>query len=291
MLARVGVVVHPSRAVERPLQALRDWVAQHSIELVQVRAGFRQPPVANPGAAGDCDLIVSIGGDGTMLAALRAAAVVGRPVLGIACGSLGVLTAIPAGTVVDALDRFQDGDWTGHRLPALDVARVQGDGLFALNDLAIVRAGQGQIGITVMVDGALFVEFVGDGCIVSTPSGSSAYGLAAGGPLLSADADAFVVTPLTAHGGSCPPLVVGSSAEVLLIAATRYGGARLEIDGQLTEMEIEPLTITYRAAAATIVGFSGQVPLLTRLRQRRVIIDSPRILAEMARGQELDDSE
>jgi NAD+ kinase len=290
MVARVGVVIHPSRAVERPLQALRDWAAQRSIELVQVPAGFRQPMVADPGDAGDCDLIVSIGGDGTMLAALRAAAVAGRPVLGIACGSLGVLTAIPAGTIADALDRFQAGDWVGHRLPALDIARARGERLFALNDLAIVRTGQGQIGVRVMVDGALFVDFVGDGCIVSTPSGSSAYGLAAGGPLLTADTDAFVVTPLTAHGGSCPPLVVASSAEVRLMVGTRYGGGRLEVDGQLAEMEIEPLTITYRAAAATVIGFGDQEPLLTRLRRRQVIIDSPRILAEMARREQPDDS-
>jgi NAD+ kinase len=289
-MAQFGVVVHPSRAVERPLQALRAWTDQHSIELIQVDAGFRQPTVAGPGEARDCDLIVSIGGDGTMLAALRAAAMAGRPVLGVACGSLGVLTAIPAGTIADALDRFQAGDWTGHRLPALDIAREQGEDLFALNDLAIVRAGQGQIWITVLVDGALFVEFVGDGCIVSTPLGSSAYGLAAGGPLLAADADAFVVTPLTAHGGSCPPLVVGSSTEVRLIAATRYGGARLEVDGQVAETQIEPLTITSRAAAATMVGVDDQEPLLTRLRERRVIIDSPRILAEMGRADEPGES-
>ena len=285
-MARFGVVVHPSRAVERPLQALREWTAQRSIELIQVAAGFRQPTVADPGEARDCDLIVSIGGDGTMLAALRAAAMAGRPVLGVACGSLGVLTAIPAGTIADALDRFQAGEWTRHPLPALDIAREQGEDLFALNDLAIVRAGQGQIWITVLVDGALFVEFVGDGCIVSTPLGSSAYGLAAGGPLLAAEADAFAVTPLTAHGGSCPPLVVASSTEVRLIAVTRHGGARLEVDGQVTDTKIVRLTITTRPAAATMVGVSDQEPLLTRLRERRVIIDSPRILAEMARTED-----
>jgi NAD+ kinase len=212
-------------------------------------------------------------------------------VLGIACGSLGVLTAIPAGAIGDALDRVLAGDWDAHRLPALDISRESATPLFALNDLAVVRAGQGQIGITALVDETLFVEFVGDGCIVSTPAGSSAYGLAAGGPLLAPEADGFVVTPLTAHGGSCPPLVVGPSMEVQVIATTRYGGARLEIDGQLADTRIEPMTITFRAAAATVIRFSDQAPLLTRLRERRVIIDSPRILAEMARGQPPGDPE
>jgi NAD+ kinase len=278
------VVIHPSRAVERPLEVLREWAAAHSARLVQIQVAFRQPLVAEPGEAGECELIVSIGGDGTMLAALRVAASAGRPVLGIACGSLGVLTSTPASQLARGLERFQADDWVPRRLPALDVAREEGEDLFALNDLAIVRAGQGQIAITVRVDGALYVEFVGDGCIVSTPVGSSAYGLGAGGPLLSADADAFVVTPLTAHGGSCPPIVVGSTAEVQLLPETRYGGARLELDGQLADARITPLTISLRAGAATMVGFADQKPLLTRLRERRVIIDSPRILAEMSRG-------
>lgn len=282
-MARVGVVVHPTRPLEGPLNALREWAARHAIELVQVATAFRQPTVADPGAAGDCELIVSIGGDGTMLAALRTAAPAGRPVLGIACGSLGVLTAIPAREIAVALDHFQAGEWIAHRVPALDIARDDGEHLFALNDLAIVRAGQGQIGITVMVDGALFLEFVGDGCIVSTPLGSSAYALAAGGPLLTAETDGFLVTPLTPHGGFCPALVVASSEEVRVISAARYGGARLEVDGQLTDTRVAPLTITSRPAAATIVGFGDQEPLLTRLRERRVIIDSPRILADLAR--------
>jgi NAD+ kinase len=236
-------------------------------------------------------VIVSIGGDGTMLAALHAAAGAERPVLGIACGSLGVLTALPAGGIAAALDRFEAGDWIPHRLPGLDLVLDDGAALLALNDLAIVRAGQGQIGIIVKVNRTLFVEFVGDGCIVSTPIGSSAYGLAAGGPLLADETDAFVVTPLTPHGGFCPPLVVASKSEVEVLTVTRYGGARLEVDGQLTDARVRPLTITLRPAVATVVGFGDQKPPLTRLRERRVIIDSPRILADTARRGLPDDSE
>jgi NAD+ kinase len=290
-MARIGVVVHPTRSLEGPLNALREWAARQAIELVQIPAAFRQPTVADAGEAADCELIVSIGGDGTMLAALRTAALAGCPVLGIACGSLGVLTAIPAREISGALERFHADEWIAHRVPALDIARDDGEDLFALNDLAIVRAGQGQIGITVIVNGALFVEFVGDGCIISTPLGSSAYAFGAGGPLLTANMDGFLVTPLTAHGGSCPALVVASSDEVRVIVAARYRGARLEVDGQLADTRLAPLTITARPDAATIVSFGDQEPLLTRLRQRRVIIDSPRILADLARDEHGAESE
>jgi NAD+ kinase len=279
VLVRLGLVVHPSRAIEQPLGALREWAAARSIELAQVEASCRQQPVAEQGDAADCDLIVSIGGDGTMLAALRSGALADRPVMGVACGSLGVLTSVPAGEIIGALERFTSGDWTPQPMPALHVAREVGDDLFALNDLAIVRAGPGQISVAVHMDGTLFVEFAGDGCIVSTPIGSSAYALAAGGPLLAPEAEAFLFTPLSVHGGRCPALVIASSAELEVTATLGHNRARLELDGQSADTRIEPLTISFRPAVATIVGFDDQEPVLSGLRRRRIIIDSPRILA------------
>ncbi len=276
---QLGLVVHPSRAVELPLRALREWAGARSIELVQLHAPFTQQVVAEPGDAADCELIVSIGGDGTMLAALRSGALVDRPVMGVACGSLGVLTTVPAGEIIRAIERFSSGDWVPRVMPALDVARELGDDLFALNDLAIVRAGPGQISMIVHIDGTLFAEFAGDGCIVSTPIGSSAYALSAGGPLLAPQAEAFLLTPLSVHGGFCPALVVASSAELTLTPVVGHNTARLELDGQLADARIDPLTISFRPAVATIVGFDDQEPILTGLRRRRIIIDSPRILA------------
>ncbi len=281
-LVRFGLVVHPSRAIERPLGALREWAGARSIELAQVEASCQQQVVADPGAAGDADLIVSIGGDGTMLAALRSAAPADRPVMGVACGSLGVLTTVPAAEIITALDRFAGGDWVPRELPALNVVRERGEDLFALNDLAIVRAGPGQISVTIHVDGTLFAEFAGDGCIVSTPIGSSAYALSAGGPLVAPDADAFLFTPLSVHGGACPALVVGAGSALALTTTVGHNRARLELDGQFAATRIDPLRISLRPGVATIVGFDDEEPVLSGLRRRRIIIDSPRILARDA---------
>jgi NAD+ kinase len=281
-LACLGLVVHPSRAIERPLRELREWADRHKVHVVQIRAEYEQQRVAEQGDADGCELILSIGGDGTTLAAIRAGVVADQPVLGVACGSLGVLTTVPPDAVAHALERFNRGEWTPRLLPGLDVQRAGGQRLFALNDIAVVRDGAGQLRLTAHVDRNLFARLAGDGCVVSTPLGSSAYALAAGGPLLTPETAAFVLTPLPAHGGSCPPIVIGPASQLVLDASPGHGGVRLEVDGQLVASEIDTLTVTFREDVATIVTFDDDEPFLSGLRRRQIIADSPRILAEDA---------
>jgi NAD+ kinase len=276
----IGLVAHPSRAIDRPLEAIREWAGEEAVELAQVAAPCRQQRVAEPGDPCSCDLIVSIGGDGTTLAAIRTGAEAGRPVLGVACGSLGALATVGPDDVYMALGRFSRDDWVPFSLPALDIASENEDGLFAMNDVVVVRDGQGQVQVRAQVDGVVFARLAGDGCIISTPIGSSAYALAAQGPLLSPDTATFLLTPLAAHGGSCPPLVLSATSELRLEVAGRLAGARLEIDGQRIDREVSDLRIGFRSDAATVVRFADQEPYLARLRRRRIIIDSPRILAE-----------
>jgi NAD+ kinase len=282
--ACIGLVVHPSRPLEVPLLELRQWAGRRTVELVQLPAFTHQQQVAAPGNANDCDLIVSIGGDGTTLAAIRAGIGASRPVLGIACGSLGVLTAVAVDQIARALERFSEGDWIPRPLPALDVRRDVGEPMLAINDLAVVRAGEGQVRVRAHVDGALFARFSGDGCIVSTPVGSSAYALSAGGPLLAPDTNTFVLTPLSAHGGAHPPLVLAAGGQLTLDTTAGYGGARLELDGQVADTRVGQLRIGLRPAVTTIVGFDDQEPFLAGLRRRNIIADSPRIVAEDARS-------
>ena len=276
----VGIVVHPTRDVSVPLGQLEGWAQRAGAQLVQVPIDGITREVAPEGDPAQCRLIVSIGGDGTMLAAMRTGVRAQRPVLGIACGSLGVLTQTPSDQVVDAMQRFHAGDWYAHELGALEIMRPGQPPLLALNDLAVVRAGAGQIRVATRIDGVLFGRIAGDGLIVSTGLGSSAYALAAGGPLLGIDTDTFLVTPLPTHGGDVPPVVVGASSRVELSVGQGYGGARLEVDGQLVDVAPERLEIALRAGVARIVAFPDQAPVLTVLRGRGIIVDSPRILAE-----------
>jgi NAD+ kinase len=280
---RLGVIVHPSRNIDGPLHDLFGWAERQSAAVVQVPIEGQERLVAEPGEPGDCDLIVSIGGDGTMLAAIRAAVAVNRPVLGVACGSLGVLTTISADAVPESLDRFRRDDWSSRRLPALDVACDGNADLCAFNDLAIVRAGIGQVRVNSSVDGTLFSRVAGDGCIVSTPIGSSAYTMAAGGPLITPETDAYVLTPLPTHGGSRQSLVIGAQSSLSLEISSGIGGCRLEIDGQIIASDPRMITVGLRPAVATLVAFPEQQHLFTGLRRRGLIVDSPRIVADAAR--------
>jgi NAD+ kinase len=283
-LDRLGVVVHPSRNIDGPLRGLLGWADREGVAVVQVPVQGQDRAVAELGDPDDCDLIVSIGGDGTMLAALRAAVPADRPVLGVACGSLGVLTTIPAPALPASLDRFRRDDWSPRRLPALDVSCNGTTDFFALNDLAVVRAGIGQVRVASSVDGVRFNRLAGDGCIVSTPIGSSAYAMAAGGPLLTAETEAYLLTPLPTHGGSRQPLVIGARSTLTLELSAGIGGARLEIDGQIAAGQLQTLTVGFRRAVATVVSFPEQEPLFAYLRRRQLIVDSPRIVADDGRA-------
>jgi NAD+ kinase len=283
-LSRLGVVVHPARAIAGPLRALTRWAEEHGVDVVQIPVPGQEREVATPGNAVDCDLIVSIGGDGTMLAAIRAALAAGRPALGLACGSLGVLTAIEADGLNEALERFSRGEWQPRRLPALAITAIGSDALLAVNDIAIVRAGIGQVRVTSRVDGVLFSRLAGDGCIVSTPLGSSAYSLAAGSALLTPETAAYLLTPLATHGGSRQPLVVSAGSELALEVSAGIGGVRLEVDGQIVDAEPCDLRIRLRPDVATVVTFADEEPLFVSLRRRQIIVDSPRIIADDGRA-------
>lgn len=279
MIERIGVVVHPTRDIDQALAALREWAERHDAELVQVAVHGQDRRVAEVREAKDTDVVVAVGGDGTTLAAARAAALSDRPVLGVACGSLGVLTTVDASDAAQALERFVAGDWDGFPVAALSVQTDDGPDIFALNDIAVTRRGQGQVTTAAKVDGALYARFAGDGFVVATPIGSSAYNLAAGGPLIAPAACAHVLTPLAPHGGAIPPLVVDDSSELKLEIEPGYGGMRLEVDGQPNDAQPTSLTVGLRRDAVKVVVFDDTESILAGLRRRNIIIDSPRVLA------------
>jgi NAD+ kinase len=250
---------------------------------VQVPAAAQERRVAPPGDPATCDLIVALGGDGTTLAALRTGAAVGKPVLGVACGSLGALTAVGSDRIAEALDRVSAGEWLPRRLPALIVESDGEEPQIGVNDLVIVRQGAAQVIAAVHVDGELFIRFAGDGLVIGTQLGSSAYTLAAGGPVLAPSAGGLVFTPLAPHGGCCPPLVAGPESRLQIDLDAGPGGARVELDGQIRDridaLAQRTFTIGLRPDHATLVALGGEERMLAGLRRRRVLIDTPRVMA------------
>jgi NAD+ kinase len=281
---RIGLVVHPSREIGPPLSTLTEWAAQRGVEVVQLAARDSARVVAPFGEVSACDLVVAIGGDGTVLTALRAAAPHATPVLGVACGSLGALSAVTAPQVEEALDRFEAASWSRRELPALE-ASVDGKKVaWSINDFVLVRRNMGQLIVDVTVGDELYARMAGDGVIVATALGSSAYSMAAGGPILVDGAGVLLVTPLVIHGGSVPPLVVHSGVEVTLEAHPGYGGFDVEVDGHLHDVDALRFVLRMVEARATLVSLGDPGVGLAALRRRGLITDSPRVLARDERG-------
>jgi NAD+ kinase len=278
--ARLALVVHPTRPIAKSLETLRRWAARHGLATVQLSApGQGEREVAPGGELEAGDLVVALGGDGTVLAALRASAPEDAPVLGVACGSLGALAAVAADRLHDALERVTSGDWIARRLPALAIEPADAPGEWAVNDVVVVRGGAGQVRVDVSVDDELYVRLAGDGLVVATPLGSSAYSMASGGPLLVPGTRALVCTPLAKHGGSAPPLVVPGTSIVRLQVRPSFAGFDVEIDGQASSLRALDYRLSLHPEKVTLVSF-GELGLgLSGLRERRLIIDSPRIQA------------
>ena len=284
MPSSIGLVVHPRRKIEPALQKLLEWAAKYDMSVGQVRIPGQSRAVADPVEVSECDLVLALGGDGTALAALHAAAPVSRPVLGIACGSIGVLTSVNAEQLEPALEQVAAGDWIPQRLPGLAIDVGGAELGVAINDVAVVRNGAGQVIVAVKVDDELYARTAGDGLIVATPVGSSAYTMAAGGPIVLPQVPSMVLTPLARHGGVSPSLVVGPESRISLIIESGYGGSRMEVDGQLLAEAALDATVSVRNEYATMVTLAGQEPLLAGLRRRGLVIDSPRVLVRDKRA-------
>jgi NAD+ kinase len=178
------------------------------------------------------DLLVALGGDGTLL---RAARLVGHrdvPIMGVNLGGLGFLTEFSTGEALDGLMAFLAGKHTEERRMVLDCRYGDSHG-FALNDVAFNMGPDNRvIEIAARADGVLVTSFIGDGLVVATPTGSTAYSLSAGGPVAYPTMDAILLTPLSPHALGARPLILPGDAQLELVLSHRTHSAVVNLDGQ-----------------------------------------------------------
>jgi NAD+ kinase len=191
---------------------------------------------ANAGARiEDAELLVTVGGDGTLLRGVRVALPLDIPVLGVNTGRLGFLTEVEAtGDGLSALDRVFAGMFEIEERLTLQVS-VNGEGLHvALNDVVVRRASQARMApFGLSLDGELIADIPSDGVVVSTPTGSTAYFLSAGGPIISPTVDAFGVAALLPHTLFARSLIVPTSSTVGIRCDSEIAHANLEVDGMI----------------------------------------------------------
>ncbi|MEI9892475.1 MAG: NAD(+)/NADH kinase [Chthoniobacter sp.] len=183
------------------------------------------------------DLLLVLGGDGTILQVLHELCDEFRPILGINLGTLGFLTCVSAGAWRDAIEAIATNTYRLSERTLLDVEVVRdGQSLgryIALNDAVISRGELSRlIKLNVIVDEANLSEYNADGLIVATPTGSTAYSLSAGGPVLTPNSGVFVVTPICPHVLTMRPVLVSDSSHIEIIPSPREPDVFLTLDGQ-----------------------------------------------------------
>ena len=173
---------------------------------------------------GEADVVVALGGDGTILSAVHLFA--GTPVLGLNFGGLGYLSSVEEKDFTTAVEMLAAGRYRVSERSALAVSRPGGDPVaVALNDVVIVREMSGHASVfDLKVDGRTATRYMADGLIVATPTGSTAYSLSAGGPVLMPDSASFVATPMNPHALGVRPMVVSDRARFTGTSSLRDSG-------------------------------------------------------------------
>ena len=167
---------------------------------------------------GNADMVLSIGGDGTLLDTVSLVRDSGIPVLGINLGKLGFLSSISRDDIIPAVEKVIKGDYTLDQRTLLHLTAKEGlfgNFTYALNDLTVTRRDStALVVIHVHVDGVFLNSYWADGLIVATPTGSTAYSLSSGGPIVSPGSENFVITPLAPHNLTVRPIVISDKSEI-----------------------------------------------------------------------------
>jgi NAD+ kinase len=327
MIGRIGLVVHGGRPeAMSAADEVRRWAKDHDVPCRDVDVWSSLPGKERGSAAkeaslaGNPDLIVTVGGDGTFLRGVRVAMAVDALVLGIDTGRLGFLTEVEAGDLAGALDAVHAGrasiderlaltmrasrplsipsemeSYLGSdRAPALPppaarVGNIEDAGwgvalnVVALNDVVFEKVVRNrQASLAVYVGGRLFAYYSADAVIVSSSTGSTAYSFAAGGPVVSPHVDAIVFTPVAPHMAFNRSLILNAHDQrVGVVVLERSGRVAVSVDGQLRGV-LEPgdWVTVYAAARRARLARIRDMDFLGRLRDRFGLADAAAAVAD-----------
>ena len=275
---RVGFILKPEKAEVRTLlEDLVPWLRDQghvpvlATEEGLAAAGTEIVPEAELGDA--IDLAVVLGGDGTMLRAARLVADQGKPVLGINLGQLGFLAMFSPADAKTALAAALGGKLTRAERMRLQVTftRHGADPVtkYALNDAVLHQGAMARlIEVNAFCDGQLIAAYRADGLIIATPTGSTAYNMAAGGPIVVPGQAAMTLTPICAHALTNRPLVINADARIKLALGAEARGVILTVDGQWAHSFLPGDIVEMTAAKRPLVMFVSQQSFFDVMRDK-----------------------
>ena len=209
------------------------------------------------------DFALSVGGDGTFLTTASLVGHLDIPILGINCGHLGYLAEVQTDTIDAVLDQLITNNYTIEQRRMLEVTCQQGGKIvspYALNEVAILKSGlSSMIKVDVTLNGEFLHNYKADGLLVATPTGSTAYNLSVGGPLLDPHVNAIILTPVATHSLNIRPLVVLDDSKIDVKISSRNGNYLLSVDGrsQVLNQDIQ-LHIERSQRTIKLVRINGQ---------------------------------
>lgn len=286
----VGVVLHPRRDSAEAVDAILAWADRNGTDVYGIgeeiqRLNCAAKPLLASELGQRADLLVSIGGDGTMLRAMRLADGHRAPVLGVNLGKLGFLAEVDVPELPEALSAIDAHEFVTEPRLAIDCyagtsdrgpASAGGVRATAFNDVAAVRMpGDGLAVVAVHAGGQPFVSYAADAVIVATPTGSTAYSFSAGGPIVSPAVEALLVTPASPHSAYNRGVVLSLADPVAIELLPGSGRLAIEVDGRVAGYAGpgDFLDITPRPAAARVVRL-GRTTFYQRARRKLGITDS-----------------
>jgi NAD+ kinase len=275
MIKVVGLVLHPRRDCGSAIDAIVAWAAERGVTVLGLpdeidRIDCAAVPVSPEEMVERAGLLVSLGGDGTMLRTMRLVEGRKTPVLGVNVGRLGFLAEVDLSGLPDALSAIDDHSYTVESRTAVRTTLPDGREVSAFNDIALVRVpGHGLAAVGIRVEGSGFVNYAADAVIVSTPTGSTAYSFSAGGPIVSPNVEALIVSAAAAHSSFNRSLVLDTSEHLALDVLPSSGRLAIEVDGIIeghaeagARLDVRPVP-----GAAQVIRF-GRTSFYERARRK-----------------------
>ncbi|HEY7144583.1 MAG TPA: NAD(+)/NADH kinase [Streptosporangiaceae bacterium] len=284
MIGAVGLVLHPARNCDTAMTTITGWARARGVEVLGLageveRICAEAAPVDPAYLAQRSDLIVSLGGDGTMLRAMRLSGDSRPPVLGVNLGRLGFLAEIDIPELAGALSAIDEHRFTVETRSGV-LAAFAGRQTTAFNDVALVRipGSSASAAVELTVEGHSFVRYAADAVIVATPTGSTAYSFSAGGPIVSPRAEGLLVTPVAPHSAFNRSLFLSSGEKLALTVLAPSGQLAVEADGRVLG-HLGPgdvVEATLLPAAARVVRL-GRTTFYQRAQRRLRLLGSAEV--------------
>jgi NAD+ kinase len=278
-IRRIGIIanVRKEKAPEL-ITRLKAWAKDRSVEVVlerEIAKKMGEPQGVDREKIGSLvDMVVAFGGDGTLLMAARSVRKFDVPILGINLGAFGYLTVFNLNEMIEALEMIYRGEYRTERRMMLDVEVHSGDRTIddcsVLNDVVINRGNLSRmVDLEVIVDDRYLTTYKADGLIVSTPTGSTAYSLSAGGPIVFPMLHSIIINPICPHTLTNRPVMLPENAGIRVVLWTKGIGATATLDGQLSfDLRSGDSIVIRKSAYVTNLVTSPQREYLQILRSK-----------------------